>query len=857
MKALRSFTVQPTLPAPLVPLQALAMNLRWSWDERTRDLFRWVDPPTWEVTGHDPVRLLGLVSRQRLDALASDRAFTGFLREVHADLQAYLDSPRWFQGQPEGSLRSVAYFSPEFGIAEALPQYSGGLGVLAGDHLKAASDLGVPVVGVGLLYRQGYFRQSLSAEGWQQERYPVLDPFAMALSPVPDVTVHVDLAGVPLAARVWRADVGRVRLYLLDADIEENDDEGRAVTDRLYGGGAEHRIRQEILLGMGGVRALDAIGETTQVFHTNEGHAGFLGLERIRQLMTCPELAGGDRALSFAEAGEAVRSSTIFTTHTPVPAGIDRFPRDLMERYFKRWADECGVPFDDLMALAHEPGEPVDAPFNMAVMGLRLAGMANGVSRLHAGVSREMFHRLWPGIPPEEAPITAVTNGVHARTWVSSEMDDLFTRHVLPSWDESDAESWARIGEAREDELWRVREQCRERMVSFVQQRMRTSLVDRGLGEAEAAWAEEVFDPRVLTIGFARRFATYKRATLLLSQPDRLRALLLSPDRPIQIVFAGKAHPADDAGKAMIRDIVQFSSDPAVRHRIAFVEDYDIAVARVLYQGCDVWLNNPRRPLEACGTSGEKAALNGALNCSILDGWWAEMFDADNGWAISSAETYEDLERRDRVEAESLFGLLERHIIPLFYDRFEGPVPRRWVRRVKASLRSLGPQVMASRMVRDYVEQLYEPTAARADAMSAVGHERARRLASWKRRVADAWHEVRVTSVDGDAAMAEVGMSRRVEVAVALGSLTGDDVAVQLLHGPVGPNDELAETSVVTLDADGSRPAHGELRYSGSFPCERPGRYGFTVRVVPCHDDLLNTAELGCVAWGSSGGGAP
>ncbi|HEX9969611.1 MAG TPA: alpha-glucan family phosphorylase, partial [Acidimicrobiales bacterium] len=662
MKALRSFTVRAKLPEALAPLHELAMNLRWSWDGRTRDLFRWVDPGTWEVTGHDPVRLLGMVGRERLEQLADDPAFMSFLGEVHDDLRRYLNQALWFQSKGKGPLRSVAYFSPEFGIAEALPQYSGGLGVLAGDHLKAASSLGVPLVGIGLLYRQGYFRQQLNADGWQQERYPTLDPHAMALTLVEGARLEVELAGVPLAAQVWRADVGRVRLYLLDADIDENSDEGRLVTDRLYGGATEHRIRQEILLGMGGVRALDVVGEATQVFHTNEGHAGFLGLERIRRLIL-------EEGLSFTEAVEAVRAGTIFTTHTPVPAGIDRFPRELMERYFKGWADECGVPFADLMALGHFPGEPVDAPFNMAVMGLRLAGMANGVSKLHGEVSRHMFHALWPGVPAEEAPITSVTNGVHAYTWVSPEMDDLLTRHVLPSWSEAVPSAWARLENARDDELWRVREQGRERLVSFVRTRLKQALVARGASESDASWADEVLDPRALTIGFARRFASYKRATLLLSQPERLHALLLSPERPVQLVFAGKAHPADDIGKEMIRQIVQFSRDPAIRHRFVFVEDYDIEVARTLYQGCDVWLNNPRRPQEACGTSGEKAALNGGLNCSILDGWWDEMFDGRNGWAISSAETYEDLERRDAVEADSLYEILERQVVPLYYER--------------------------------------------------------------------------------------------------------------------------------------------------------------------------------------------
>ncbi len=842
MKALRSFTVRAKLPDALGPLHELAMNLQWSWDGRIRDVFRWIDPAAWEVTGHDPVRLLGTVSRDRLEALTRDRAFMMFLSEVHGDLRHHLAARLWFQDRAPGPLRAVAYFSPEFGIAEALPQYSGGLGVLAGDHLKAASGLGVPLVGVGLFYRQGYFRQELNADGWQQERYPSLDPHAMALRPMEGARVTVDLAGSELVAQVWRADVGRVRLYLLDADVDDNGPEARGVTDRLYGGGTEHRLRQEILLGIGGVRALDAVGETTQVFHTNEGHAGFLGLERIRRLVT-------GAGLTFAEAVEAVRAGTIFTTHTPVPAGIDRFPRDLLERYFRRWADECGISFDELMALGHLPWESPDSPFNMAVMGLRLAAMSNAVSRLHGVVSRQMFSALWPAVPPEETPITSVTNGVHAGTWVSPAMDDLLSRHIVPAWDEADSPTWARLQDARDDEIWRVREQCRERLVAFVRTRLKAAARARGASESDAGWCDEVLDPRILTIGFARRFASYKRATLLLSQPERLKALLLSPDRPVQVVFAGKAHPADDVGKEMIRQIVQFSRQPAVRHRIAFVEDYDIAVARTLYQGCDVWLNTPRRPQEACGTSGEKAALNGALNCSILDGWWDEMFDGQNGWAISSAETYQDPDRRDAVEADSLFEILENRVVPLFYERVEGPVPRRWVRRVKSSLVSLGPRVVASRMVRDYVEQLYEPTARRADALAADGHARARALAGWKRRVREHWHEVELKTVESDAAAADLGAERHVDVVVALGALTRDDVAVQLIHGPVGTNDELVEATVTDMSAQDQDGATGHHRYVGRFRAERAGRYGFTVRVVPSHPDLSASVELGCVAW--------
>jgi starch phosphorylase len=845
MRALRSFTVRARLPEELIPLQELAFNLRWSWDNRTRDLFRWVDPQVWELTFHDPVRLLSLVGRQRLDQLAGDAAFMGFLGEMHDDLRRYLEAPRWFQNTPASPLRSVAYFSPEFGIAEALPQYSGGLGVLAGDHLKAASSLGLPLTGVGLMYRMGYFRQHLDSDGWQEERYPLLDPHSMALELVDGVRAAVDIAGSTLEAQIWLAQVGRVKLYMLDADVDANDHELRAVTDRLYGGGTEHRIRQEILLGIGGVRALDALGVDTQVFHTNEGHAGFLGLERIRRLIT-------SHGLKWDEAIEAVRSGTVFTTHTPVPAGIDRFPRELMERYFATWAEECGVSIDTLMSLGHFPGESPSDPFNMAVMGLHLAGKSNGVARLHGQTSRDMFQSLWPHVPPEEVPIGSITNGVHGRTWVSSQMDDLYSKYVSPAWDDAGEEEWARIDDARDDELWRARDQGREALVNFVRERLRKSLQDRGVSVSDAAWTDDVFDPRFLIVGFSRRFATYKRATLLLSQPDRLRSLLLDEHRPLQLVFAGKAHPADDLGKEMIAQIVRFSREPSVRHRIAFIEDYDISVARMLYQGSDVWLNTPRRPMEASGTSGEKAALNGALNCSILDGWWDEMFNGTNGWAISSAEAITDLEHRDEVEANSLFEILERQIIPLYYDRRGGRFSRGWVERVKASLRSLGPKVMASRMVRDYLRDMYQPIAIQNDALQFDEYARARELATWKSRVTKAWPEVKVIDVNSDSGQptVDLGGERQVSVEVHLGSLSTDDVAVELLHGPVVAGDELAHTEVVRLEpADREASGHGVFCYRGRFRCDQAGRHGYTVRIVPSHSDLTVPVEMGCVAW--------
>jgi starch phosphorylase len=843
MKALRSFTVRPTLPPELAALEALAMNLRWSWDERTRDLFRWVDPGQWDASIHDPRRVLGLVSARRLEELAHDAAFLRMLDEVHTDLLGYLSKPRWFQAKEGGSpLRLVAYFSPEYGIAEALPQYSGGLGVLAGDHLKASSDLGVPLVGVGLFYKHGYFRQALDLQGWQQERYPDLDPYGMAVTEEEGVTVTVDVAGRPLTARVWRADVGRVPLYLLDTDIEANEPDLRTVTDRLYGGDVEHRLQQEILLGVGGVRALQQLGVDAHVFHTNEGHAGFLGFERIRQRVVEDEL-------SFAEAVEAVRAGTVFTTHTPVPAGIDRFPRELMERYFSGWATEVGLDADGLMALGHRAGDPPEERFNMAVMGLRLAGRSNAVARLHGEVSREMFADLWPDVPVDEVPITSVTNGVHAPTWVSSVMADVLSRHVLPEWEEAGPDRWARIVEARDDELWRARAVGREALVAFIRRRLRESFRSRGFSPSDLAWTDDVLDPAALTICFARRFATYKRATMILSQPRRLQALLADEDRPVQFVFAGKAHPADDHGKAMIQEISRFAADLGVRHRFIFLEDYDIAVARALYQGADVWLNNPRRPQEACGTSGMKAALNGALNCSILDGWWDECFDGENGWAITTADAIEDDEARDATEAHSLFDILEHQIVPLFYER-RGAAPRGWVEKMKHAFATLGPAVTASRQVRDYVEVLYEPAAAHAAALHGPGGDfgPSRELAAWKARVLGAWHGVHVDDVVVEEGPADVGAARTVDAVVALGDLGPDDVEVQAVRGWVRGDGDIVDAVIVPMAPAGDAD-DGHVRYSTTLACDRAGRVGVTVRVVPAHPLLASPVELGRIAW--------
>lgn len=857
MKAIRRFTVRPVLPQPLRPLSDLARNLRWSWHAETRDLFRSVDPERWAASGGDPVRFLGSVPPVRLAELAGDRRFLRRLTAAADDLTDYVTGDRWYQAQPEGRPAAVAYFSPEFGITHALPQYSGGLGVLAGDHLKAASDLGVPLIGVGLLYRHGYFRQTLSRDGWQQEHYPVLDPNELPLGRLTEADgtpAQVSLAlpgGRSLHARIWHAQVGRVPLLLLDSDVEENDLGERGVTDRLYGGGSEHRLLQEMLLGIGGVRAVRTYCRLTgcpepEVFHTNEGHAGFLGLERIAELCS-----GG---LDFDSALEAVRAGTVFTTHTPVPAGIDRFDRELVARHFGADAELPHIDLERVLRLGMETypgGEP--NLFNMAVMGLRLARRANGVSLLHGQVSREMFAGLWPGFDAEEVPITSVTNGVHAPTWVAPEIFRLAARQVGPQRAEDaltvgDSDRWeAPAGIAAED-IWELRRELRGQLVEEVRHRLRASWRQRGAGEAELGWIDGVLDPEVLTIGFARRVPSYKRLTLMLRDRDRLMELLLHPDRPVQIVIAGKAHPADDGGKRLVQELVRFADDPRVRHRIVFLPDYGMAMARRLYPGCDIWLNNPLRPLEACGTSGMKAALNGCLNLSVLDGWWDEWYQSDFGWAIPTADgAGTDPDRRDDLESAALYDLLEQRITPRFYERGRSGLPDRWIEMVRQTLSRLGPKVLAGRMVREYVERLYMPA---ARSHRALTPDAAQELAAWKHRVRGAWPRVSVDHVEtsASAATAELGTTLTLRVRVALGDLAPDDVEVQAASGRVDSDDHLTGVTTVPLKPVGGPDIEGRWAYEGPLSLDRTGPFGYTVRILPAHRLLASGAELGLVA---------
>jgi starch phosphorylase len=860
VRAIRCFTIRATLPEPLAGLRDLMLNLRWSWHADTRELFAAIDPAGRPEAGRDPTALLGEVPPEHLARLAADPGYLARLGEMAGDLDEYLTGPRWYQLSADelaGAPAAVAYFSPEYGIAGALPQYSGGLGILAGDHLKAASDLGVPLIGVGLLYRHGYFSQSLSAEGWQLERYPGADPSGLPLTLLREaggspVRVGITLAeGGVLAAQVWLAQVGRVPLLLLDSYVEENEPALREVTDRLYGGGSEHRLRQELLLGIGGVRAVRAFCALTghpqpEVFHTNEGHAGFLGLERIREY--------AEAGLSFDEGIVVCRAGTVFTTHTPVAAGIDRFPRDLVEQHFSGPAADPALPGDRVLALGAETylgGDP--AVFNMAVMGMRLAQRVNGVSRLHGQVSRAMFAGLWPGFDPGEVPIGSITNGVHTATWVAPEIlalaagDGPGSGLDLPG----DGQAWDKVAATGPARIWEIRRLLRERLAETARQRLRASWRQRGASDAELGWTQGILEPGVLTIGFARRVPSYKRLTLMLHDPDRLRSLLLDPQRPVQVVIAGKAHPADEGGKQLIQQMVRFADDPAVRHRIVFLPDYDMELAHALVQGCDVWLNNPLRPLEACGTSGMKAALNGGLNLSIRDGWWDEWYDRENGWEIPSADGVEDTGRRDELESAGLYELIETMVAPLFYDTGADGLPGRWLEMVAHTFRTLGPRVQASRMVCDYATGLYLP-AARASRLLAEERDgtpfaAARELAAWKHKTSTAWDEVRIEHVEAEDCLHGPGDELLVRASVALGKLSPADVAVEVVCGRVDEHDEIVEPTASGMSLDEATCDPGVARYVGRAHLGRPGPFGYTVRVVPRHPLLASIAEMGLV----------
>ena len=851
MPSIKKFVVTPSLPAKLQPLLDIARNIWWTWNPEAISLLRRVEPDLWDRHTHNPIAVLGSLSAERVDELMRDTAFLAHLDRVCVELDRYLQLQTWYDNEHEDVKDQViAYFSAEFGLHESLPLYSGGLGILAGDHLKSATDLGLPLVGVGLAYQYGYFRQYLNHDGWQQEDYVVNDFYNMSITlehgeDGQPLTVTVEYPGHDVTAQIWRVEVGRNPLYLLDTNIQANRPEDREITSKLYGGDQDMRIRQEILLGIGGMRALNALGIEPAVCHLNEGHSAFLALERIRMLME-------QRGLPYEVAFELVRASNVFTTHTPVPAGNDSFPPEMASKYLQTIAHQLGFDTEKILALGRQDPTNSVEPFCMTVLALRLSQFANGVSELHGQISRAMWQRIWPGVPKEEIPISYVTNGVHTRSWSCSEIARLYERYLGPRWYEEPTNQmiWERVAHIPDAELWRSHERMKERLVGFVRRRLRAQLQRRGANRSWIQKASEVLDPEALTIGFARRFATYKRAALILSDPERLERILNNPERPVQLLFAGKAHPKDHPGKELIRQLVHLSQREEFVNRIVFIENYNIEVARYMVQGVDIWLNNPRRPLEASGTSGMKVTVNGGVNLSVLDGWWCEAYQCDNGWAIGAGEDYEDHAYQDEVESTALYDLLEAEIIPIFYERGSDDVPREWTAVMKNSMRTVNSNFNTNRQVEEYAKRFYVPCLQNKQRLLDKDCVGARELASWRAFMAEHWHEVSVTTVEAQMnSVQPMGSHLPVKARINLGAIGTSDVLVEIYHGLLDVQGHITQGETATMMPKGEAE-DGVATYTGEIPCRRSGQRGFTIRLVPRKDSLLlDRFETGLICW--------
>ena len=832
VRPLREFLVKPVLPAALDRLPEMGLNLMWSWNHGVRAVFRRLDPVAWKKSNHNPIVMLGSVSHTALERAASDPRFLVLYRRACDILDAYLAV------KPSSNML-VAYFSMEYGLLDCMAIYSGGLGVLSGDHLKASSDSVVPLVGVGLAYQNGYFQQSLDSDGWQQERTPVNDFYSLPLTPVTRPDGSEMLVGIPVGdtevfVKVWRVDVGRVKLYLLDTNVAQNAaPEHRIITKQLYGGDLHTRIRQETILGIGGLRVLKELQLNPTVFHMNEGHSAFLSIERIRVLMT-------EQGLSFEEALHASRSSNVFTTHTSVPAGLDIFDPQMMRDYFGAYCDRSGIPLEKFLALGRRAGSDAQAPFSMAISAMQTSAYRNAVSRLHREVSQEMWEGLWPKLPVWEVPIAAITNGVHLTSWINGDLASLYDQYLQPDWREGHAEPevWNQTADIPVSELWDAHRRRKRRLVTYVRERMVAAAKARNAPSAEIERAKEVLDPEAFTIGFARRFATYKRATLVFKDLDRLKKILLEAKMPVQIVIAGKAHPKDLPGKTLIHEIVQFSRDPELAGRVVFVEDYSLDVAGELVQGVDLWLNTPRRGEEACGTSGMKAGVNGVLNLSILDGWFDEAAEQSGGWAIGDRQPYSP--DRDDAHASSIYSLLEHEIAPLYYDGREHGVPLGWMRRVRQCLLHVSAHFNCQRMIGEYNSEFYEPAHRKWQEISRDHFAAAREYVRWYHELEQKWPGVAFTYAEvGPATTVLSGVAIPLRAGVDLAGLVPGDVRVEAVVGRLGPRGELVDTQVLTLDPLEKQEEH--YLFGRDFVPLATGRLGYSVRVSPNHsDDPLN-----------------
>jgi len=868
MQKIRNFTVLPSLPEQLKGLRAIAHNMFWSWNPEFIELFRQIDPEKWELCGHNPVKLLGTVSQSRLNDLASMQGYIYQLKQAEEKLNHYTTSPGWFDRIWTKEHKPViAYFSLEFGVHESLPVYAGGLGILAGDHLKSASDLGLPLVGVGLMYQKGYFRQYLNADGWQQERYEDNDFFNMPAELVrkkseTPLTIKLEFPARQVVAQIWKITVGRVKLFLLDTNIPANSEQDRLITSALYAGNTEFRIQQEILIGIGGFKALLAMGLEPSVCHMNEGHAAFMALERMRHLCVT-------KNLSFDQALEATKACNVFTVHTPVKAGNDEFSPELMLKYFGNYFPKLGLDRNQFLALGRVDPSKDSETFKMPVLALKLSTWRNGVSKLHGRVSRAMWAELWPNLPVDEVPIQSITNGIHAKSFISSEMNQLFERYLGFNWAEEIAEesTWQNADQIPDEELWRIHRRNKENLISFVRKQIKNQMQRRGTYHTELGWAEQVLDPEALTVGFARRFATYKRGNLLLKDVERFVKLLNRTDKPVQFIFAGKAHPNDAEGKEIIRQLIHFATRNDVRRRLVFLEDYNIDIARYMVQGVDIWLNNPRVPLEASGTSGMKAALNGALNVSTLDGWWCEGYTLNGGWVIGAGETYDDFEYQDKVESEAIFNLFENEIVPLFYTHSTDNLPRAWISRMKNSIKFIVPRFNTHRMVAEYTARFYKIAAEKWESLASSDMEKVKAAATLKNRLKEEWKNIKIEDVDvqvktgntavtlnGNANGLEVGSELEITASVRLGGLGPDDVSVQIYHGAVDSWGNINRGSVKEMSHSTEKSSQNTCVFTGTIKCARSGKCGFAVRVLPGAKELADPYEPGMIIWESTNG---
>ncbi|MGA6926950.1 MAG: alpha-glucan family phosphorylase [Desulfosarcina sp.] len=835
MRSIQTFQVFPDIPEPLSFLETLSRNLWWSWNQNAIELFRRINPRLWESSGRNPIVFATSIPQNRFEELAQDDSYLAHLEKVRERyenrvMQQTDGETPWDKGE------GVAYFSMEFGIHETLPLFAGGLGILAGDHLKAASGLKMPLVGVGLLYREGYFRQYLDKDGWQQEAYPETDLYHLPLSKQKDddgndLIIRVAGGGGEIHSQVWKIRIGRIPLILLDTNLPQNTPEIRSITARLYSGEQHVRLAQEVLLGIGGMRALDALGIHPTICHLNEGHCAFVGIERLRQIME-------RYRIDLETAREIVPRSTVFTTHTPVAAGHDEFPPGMVKPYLAPFEKTFGLSTDRLVAMGQADGATSDSPFSMFILGLRMAQYINGVSRLHGQVARQMWSHIWPTRSDDETPITHITNGVHIPSMLAPEIKLLFERHLGPQWNMGStiSENAGRIDDIFDEELWQAHEMCRSRLIRAVRESMHVQYGRRNAPLNVMKAVESVLDQDTLTIAFARRFATYKRAHLLFQDPERLEAIINSQDRPVQFLFAGKAHPKDNEGKGIIRSLVDFGRRTNLRHRFIFIEDYDMHVARYLVQGADVWLNTPRRPMEACGTSGMKAALNGVLNLSILDGWWCEGYSPERGWRIGNGEEYHDHGYQDTIESQALYNLIENEVAPLYYDRTVGGTPKTWLNMMKASMKMAMSQYCSLRMISEYEERFYLPASRRFEELVADGGAEARQLSRQHRRYLDTWHQIQVAAPERSAkGPFRVNQSFEVTTEVKTGELRPDELNVELYFGKMRHLDRIDQPRVKLMRVKEER-ASGTYLYSCSLPCSDSGRYGFTVRVTPNAD---------------------